>query len=258
MHTNFSFDSDELPENYLKQATARGDTHIGFTDHCEYNNPSFPTIVDFDLYFSVWNNLANKYPNIKILKGVEFGYADGVIGQYKQILKKYPFDYCILSIHTVGTRGDCFDLKYYDGLDKRAAYGQYLDETLKAVRSDIDFKILGHIGYITRYAPYADKSLVYGDFASEIDKILIALIDRGAALEINTSAAGLPTKTVTDISIIARYVELGGKTFTFGSDAHSVVRYAQNAEFVKNLLTSLGINYVVRYENGMQIKEFFE
>lgn len=260
IHTEYSFDSDESPENYVKEALSRGDGFIGFSEHCEYNmadyDPDFPT-PDFDGYFSASDRLSDKYADIKILKGVELGYSDSAVSRYKALLKKYPFDHVILSVHTVGGRGDCYFPTFYDGLNKREAYSLYLEETLKAVRSDVDFQILGHVGYIARYAPYSDKRLIYSDFPDVFDKILRALIDRGAALELNTSAAGVSSDVITDKSVIGRYIELGGRIFTFGSDAHSSARYAENADRVKQILSSFGVDFTVRYENRKPIVERF-
>ncbi|MDE6401936.1 MAG: histidinol-phosphatase HisJ family protein, partial [Clostridiales bacterium] len=243
------------------KALLRGDKYIGFADHCEYNmkefDPNFQT-PDFDVYFAKLSSLSQKFADIKILFGVELGYSDKTVNEYKSLLEKYSFDHVILSIHTVEKRGDCYMPSFYDGLDKREAYTLYLDETLKAVRSDMDFQILGHVGYISRYAPYPDNNLVYGEFSDIIDKILKTVIDRGAAIELNTSAAGLPFDIITDRSIIARYIELGGKNFSFGSDAHTVKRYAENADKVKRLLTSFGINYALRFECRKPIREYFE
>lgn len=260
LHTRYSFDGKESPKSYIATAVGQGDKFIGFADHCEYNmrefDADFPT-PDFDAYFSELHALSEKFGYIAVLKGVELGYSDRAVEAYKKLLKKFPFDYSILSVHTVGDRGDCYYPAYFKGADKRTAYALYLEETLKAVRSDVEFQVLGHLGYVARYAPYDEKDLVYADFADIIDKILHAIIDRGAALELNTSATGLRSDVVTHGSIIARYAELGGRSFAFGSDAHAVSRYAYGKDKAKTLLASLGVRHTVRFENRLPVKENF-
>lgn len=260
IHTEFSFDSDEKLENYIRAAIERGDFAIGISDHCEYNMLAYDSnypILDFDGYFDALNAAKKAYGGIKLLCGVEFGYGDDAVRRYKDLLAARKFDYSIMSVHTVNKRGDCCYPQYFDGADKDTAYMLYLDEVYKSVNCDVDFKIAGHIGYVARYAPYSEKRLCYNRYKDILDNILKTMIKRGVCFELNTSAYGLNTDIVTDQSIAARYVELGGNMFSFGSDAHDAARYASGAKAVKRLLSSLGINYTFRFENGNPIKESF-
>lgn len=258
VHTEYSFDSDEKVENYIAAAIKRGDKYIGFADHCEHN------MLEFDANFQLPDLVARAefldgsrsvYNGIKILGGVEFGFSDASVPYYKRVLRSTDLDYSIMSVHTVPTRGDCYYPAFFDGLDKRAAYSLYLDEVYKSVCADIDFQIVGHIGYIARYAPYDNKLLEYSEFSYEIDKILRTIIERGLALELNASVFGLSVPFVPTVGIVERYVELGGVNFTFGSDAHKVSNYAKGEQAVREFLLSLGIEHVLRYENKKPVKE---
>ena len=126
-----------------------------------------------------------------------------------------------------------------------------------SVCADIDFQIVGHIGYIARYAPFEQKILTRSEFATEIDRILSVIIERNLAIELNTSVSGLDIPFVPYRDIIERYIALGGKNFTFGSDAHKAADYARGSAAVKDFLRSLGLNYTLRYENEAAIKEYF-
>lgn len=265
LHTAFSSDSDELPENYIKTAITRGETCLGFSEHYDYDvylehpeNPDY--LFDIDGFFKSCGGLSLKYPQIKILKGIELGFSENAVPHYKKILDKYDFDYSILSVHTVKGRGDCCYLEFFKGSDfkpltKTQAYKTYLLAVLRSVQSDINYQIVGHIGYITRYAPYEDKCLACPEFSQIIDEILKTIIVRGACIEINTSVRGLSFDFLPEKAIINRYVELGGKNFTFGSDAHSAERYMQNADSVKQYLLSIGITELCRFEKLQLIKE---
>ena len=37
VHSSFSYDSEEVTENYIRKAIARGDKRIGFVQHYDYD-----------------------------------------------------------------------------------------------------------------------------------------------------------------------------------------------------------------------------
>ena len=97
---------------------------------------------------------------------------------------------------------------------------------------------------------YADKKIRYADFPEMIDRILCKIVEKNVALEINTSSAGSGSLLLPDLDIIARYTALGGRMFTFGSDAHTVARYCDKEEIVKSALSDLDIKRCCYFEKG--------
>ena len=78
LHTHFSSDSDNPPENVIKQAIALGLKSICFTDHNDFDYPLEDGKVVFDLdlksYIDTITRLKEKYShNITINVGVEQG-----------------------------------------------------------------------------------------------------------------------------------------------------------------------------------------
>lgn len=258
IHTEFSHDSNEKAEHYLSAAADCGDRAVGLVDHFDRDmreyDPMFP-LPDLKERRAALDAAAARYPQVRLLRGIELGYSAWTESYYTTALDKSDLDYIIMSVHTVSGRGDCFFPAYFDGLAKRDAYALYLDAVHESVRSNVDFDIVGHIGYVARYSPYKDKSLVYADFPEMFDKILTQIINRGLCLELNTSGGG-GDGFVTDKSILSRYAELGGTRFTFGSDAHAVTRYNDGRDKVKRFLSSVGIDHTYRFENRKPIKEY--
>lgn len=259
IHTNFSFDSEESMERYVRVALARGDGALGFTEHCDYDavldGEKDHPLPDWKGYFAEVGRLKNAFPQIGILKGVELGYRAEALPHYRSLLDENDFDYAIMSVHTLKGRGDCYYPRFYRDLDKERAYNEYLRAVSESVNADVDFQIVGHIGYVARYAPYKENRLTYHEFAELIDEILRAVIARGLCLEINTSVKGTGTPFVTDTTVLERYIALGGTNFTFGSDAHLSVRYREGAETVRNFLLARGIGEIFRFEKRKPIKE---
>ena len=92
---------------------------------------------------------------------------------------------------------------------------------LKNIEQYDCFDTVGHIDYMSRYVPQDFAPYAYEDHAEQIDRILKAINAKGKAVEVNT--AGLHKsikKTNPEERIVRRYLELGGKKLTYGSDAH--------------------------------------
>lgn len=257
LHTLLSFDSEELPENYIKAAEKLGATRLGFSEHYDFDVISEGgerSLADPDGIFSTAERL-QKTTEVRILKGIEFGYVKGALPRYKEILSSYPFDYSILSVHTIAGRGDCYFPRFFSGFSKREAYKNYFSAVLESVSADLDYKIVGHVGYVCRNSPYDDKKIIYAEFSDILDSILKEIISRGVCLEINTSTGKSGARFIPDIDVIERFLSLGGKFMTFGSDAHHAARLLDKEGEVKNFLLKSGVDSLYYFVNGEKIAE---
>lgn len=114
VHTDYSDDSVYLMEDVIKDAITMNMQEIAITDHVdygikkdwsegdiEYRNGEPIANVDYPKYFKELEYLINKYDQIKIRKGMEFGIQMHTIPQFENLFNKYDFDFIILSIHQV-------------------------------------------------------------------------------------------------------------------------------------------------------------
>ena len=256
LHTSISHDSDEPIENFIMAAVKRGDGALGFSEHYDYDvylAGDEIKLPDLKRYSEQISSARRKFPQMKILQGLELGYFKDAVPHYRELIKSLPLDHVILSVHTLPDRGDCYYPKFYEGLTRKEAYSKYLEAVLESVNSDIDFDVVGHIAYVARYAPYADKMLGYADFPDLFDEILKTIIARGKCLEINTSAKGTGGAFVPGADVVERYVELGGRDISFGSDAHTAARYKDGEGAVLSLLNSLGITRTCHFEGRKKV-----
>ncbi|MCD8205429.1 MAG: histidinol-phosphatase HisJ family protein [Clostridia bacterium] len=257
LHSRFSFDSDETQSNYIKKAKKMGAGVLGFCEHFDYDAYLYGDdigLCDLDTYFETIDSLRVRHPDIKILAGVEFGYSEKAEDKYIDLERKYPFDYVVMSVHTLPKYGDFFNGKVFEDRTLNGAYDDYLSAVLKSVLSPAGSDIIAHIGYPERYCEKENSSLVYSEHAEIFDSILTAIIETGKCLEINTSTAGLEKDFFPDTSVLDRYIELGGKKFSFGSDAHSAQRFMDKADAVKTYLTSRGIEKMRYFEARKQVE----
>ena len=217
MHTKpFSTDSEMELSEVIDRKKQMG-LGIVLTEHMDFDFPP-PSVYRFDVesYFHTYA----PYRNDDLLLGVEIGFQLSAIERNQKLIKSWPFDMVIGSIHVVCGK-DLYDPAYFQSFsDKKSAYGAYLDAMCENLQAFDDFDTLGHIDYICRKAPYEDSLLHYEEFPKEIDNILKLLADKGKSLEINTRLFG-QKDALKELEIICqRFKELGGQTVTIGSDSH--------------------------------------
>ncbi|MDE7373415.1 MAG: histidinol phosphate phosphatase, partial [Clostridia bacterium] len=128
--------------------------------------------------------------------------------------------------------------------DKQTAYLKYLNCVRESLFVPYRYDIVGHIGYVSRKAPYADPKLYYSEFACILDEILKIIIDKGKILEVNTSVMPKVGEFLPGADILARYYELGGRKVSFGSDAHKSERIADKRALVIAELKRIGFTYL--------------
>jgi histidinol-phosphatase (PHP family) len=251
-HTRFSPDSREDPEKLIETAIAKGAEYLALTDHFDRDylfgelNKSYQ--LDMGEYYQALVKLREKYSDmITLALGAEFGYCPEAEPIYKDICARYKgLDMIVNSVHTLIGK-DAYFPDFFNGMDKNYAYTLYLDTILKSLDAPYPFCSIGHIGYVTRNAPYSDKAMRYSDYTDKIDTILNKIINKNVALEINTRSLSHDSPFMPSRGIVERYIELGGELITFASDAHAAEQVCGNYGLVKEFLLSLGVKYITGF-----------
>lgn len=256
VHTRFSFDSDEEPEKFIRFAQEAGVPVIGFSEHYDYDaylDGADIGLTDINSYLNYINNIKSNVKSPEILCGIEFGYSEKAVEEYKRLNSIYPFDYVINSVHTLPDRGDCYFDEFFNGKKIEESYTDYFKAVLESVKADFDYQIVGHLGYVSRYRTGEGAKIVYKNYAEIIDEILKEIIKRDKCLEINSSVGTSGSEFLPSYDVIERYVQLGGAKLSFGSDAHSAENYLKKSEKLKDFLKSIDINTMYYYKNRRPI-----
>lgn len=261
IHCCHSDDTTTPIERMVKTAIKHGMKYISFSDHLNRDfmklksfDPSTDIQLDIPFHIADVARVKKEYEGqIDIACGVECGFSKESESDYVHLLSGQDFDVILNSIHTADGY-DCYKNEYYEGKSKAQAYEQYLLAVLDSVNCAYDFDIVAHIGYICRKAPYEDKDLNFLDFPDIFNSILKGIIKRGVSLEINSHNRGTNTPFLPFISVIDRYIELGGSDFTFGSDAHRIDRVGDKFDVVKDFLLAKNQRYINIYKNRQKIK----
>lgn len=256
VHTNFSSDSNSSMESMIERAIELRFDRICITDHMDYDFPSEETPFVFDptSYFIKLEEMKKRYKDkIHVLCGIELGLRPYLAERYEILTTAYPFDFIIGSSHLVGNTDPYFP-EYWEGKSEFEGVEEYFQTIIDNVNAFNNFDVYGHLDYVVRYAPEKNKNYNYNAYHGIIDSVLKTIIASGKGIEINTAGYkyGLGfAHPQTDI--IKRYLELGGKILTIGSDGHSPEHMAYDFSRAKELLLSLGVTHYTVFEKRKPI-----
>ena len=256
-HSNHSTDSKCPIEDMVQAQKEMGTTIFAVTDHFD-----MPNYVAKKAIKSI-KNCHKKIDElqgqgIEILKGIEFGEASWDLKFANKFIKEIQPDVVICSTHSVLYKGSLFshntDFSTYTKEEINEYLLIYFRELQKNLKMDCD--ILAHLTLPLRYfkAKYnIDIDLALYQY--QINSILEYIIKHNIALEINTSALKTGIKDfLPDKEIIKRYLDMGGKLITLGSDAHAKENASYGFIKAKEMLNSLGVFEAYYFKNRQPVK----
>ena len=235
LHTDLSPDSNVPIDAYAAQAVERRIAEIAITDHVDFE-PGAPAydFVPFAARERAVREAAERWgpQGVAIRFGVEITYDHRHEPAIRDHLARNRYDYVIGSVHVYA------DSPYHASRVSSWVAGRslpeivapYFDEVGRAIRSGL-FHTIGHLDFVKRYLhPHVTAADLAG--APELyEPLLIALVDSGVALEVNTSGLRqAPRETYPSAAIVARYERLGGTLVSAGSDAHLAGAFASGLD----------------------------
>lgn len=260
-HSESSHDSVCPVSEMKKSALEKGFFGFAVTDHCDVEY--FDTI---DLHGVAKGTLLGiekaKDDKIKILRGIEVGEGFWHPEVTKEVLASYDFDVVIGSVHAV--KFPDYEMPYsqidFSKMGKGTAekyFDNYFDDMLYMIEN-CDFDILGHLTCPLRYINGKFGLGIKLDmYLGKIKVILGKIIEKGIALEVNTSCVFegsgynefLPAREIIEI-----YKKMGGYLITVGSDAHIKENFGNNFDKIFAVLEEIGFENVYYYENRKPVK----
>ncbi len=246
MHTYFSTDSNACPREHILIAIEKGLEEICFTDHQDFNYPHCPFEIDTTSYFKKLKLLQSEFKDkIKIKIGVEIGLDVEYFDEINEFINANEYDYVIGSIHVIHQTEFYDPALYFHNKTKEQAHKEFFLTTLECVQKFDCFNCLGHLDYICRYGPYADKSVNHALYQEIIDDILRTLIQKEKGIEVNTSGyRDLKVCGFPNFEQVQRYYDLGGRIVSVGTDSHTSDRIGENVENVLKEYQRIGFEDV--------------
>lgn len=231
-HSEWSWDAKSgSMDRSCARAVRIGLPAIAFTEHLdftpfraghlveEYGNLVSDGVLtappfDVDGYLDSVETCRARYPELRILTGLEVGQPHRHGSEIADVLARGDFDRVLGSLHCLPD-GDVLAEPFalFPHRDARAVLTEYLAEVPRMVAGSQRFEVFTHIDYAARSWPEAAVPFDPGDFEEEFRSALRAIAEGDRVLEVN---AKLPL----DPRILAWWRDEGGRRVTFGSDGH--------------------------------------
>lgn len=255
IHTRMCRHAEGEPREYVERALELGMTEMGFADHLPFLGgwePRHDLIDDWamrvdelDAYCTVVQDLAREYaPDLRIALGIEADFIPETLEDTAQVLRQYPFDYAIGSVHIVGDR---FGFDHPDEAWRLPEYG--LDriqlESLELMRLAAEsglFDVAGHLDHARKFGLPEDPEVV----AAAAHAALRAVAAAGMAIEVNTGGLRKAIgETFPAAGLLAEAQGLG-IPLVFGSDAHRPRDVGHGFDHAAELARAAGYREVQR------------
>ncbi|RZS87065.1 histidinol-phosphatase (PHP family) [Motilibacter rhizosphaerae] len=233
VHTQFSYDRREQSSmrGACERALELGIPALAFTDHLDFTvwqqgdhvgelgveieYPPRTTLLDVDAYLAELEECRGRYPDLRILSGVESGECHLFASSLDAVLRRGRFERVLGSCHAVVHEGALVEVDtLFDVLPVAEVMQRYFAEVLRLVEGSSAFEVLAHCDFARRYIPEGADEYLEKDYEEEYRAVFRALAASGRALEVNTKSP------LASVDLVRWWREEGGVAVSFGGDAH--------------------------------------
>ena len=260
-HTKLCKHAEGEVYQYVEKAISLGITEMAFTDHMPLPN-NFDIVhrmaeKEMEIYVEWVSQAQSRYPEIKILFGIEADYYEGFEEYTEKYLNKYDFDMVIMSIHFLknwpqGSWVFNYDFPHRSFED---IYTEYLNTIINGIKTGL-FDIIGHLDIVK--TPGQSMTQLVPD---ELSRVMQEINKQNMVLEINSSGfrkkVGEPYPELQMLDIIKE----NNVPVCVGSDSHSPEQVGLRFDEIYETLNQNGFETLTLFEKRKQlikpINEFF-
>lgn len=239
VHSQWSWDavSTGSMERTCERAVALGVPSVAFTEHLDFSawaegDPGYGTRatlarsgrqpLDVDGYQQCLQRCRERFPDLRILSGVEVGEPHLFTASLAAIRRAAPFDRVLGSLHCLEQDGTVdYAERLFATLPAGEVMRRYFVELLRMIERSDAFAVLAHADYPRRYWPATAGRYDEAAFEEQYRAAFRALAGTDRVLEINTSSP------LWSRQVVRWWYEEGGTAVSFGSDAHRPSRLAE-------------------------------
>ena len=260
-HSESSHDSVCKIEDMCDVQIAKGTKVFAVTDH--FDTASF---MDYDVFTPI-NNACEKVAQLNeiykdkilILRGIEISEGFWYPEVYSKIRNLTDYDVIIGSVHLVKYKELTYAFSKIDfsalSYETTVEYvDAYFDDILTMLDT-VDFDILAHLTCPIRYIKGKYQiDLDMARYEEKIEKILDTIIEKGIALEVNTSSFDALGDFMPSVDILKKYYQMGGRLLTLGSDAHIADNASKNFDEAVSEIKKIGFEKIYYYKNRKPVE----
>ncbi len=255
-HSCHSHDAKPSIEEMARVAVQKGLSYLAITDHCDVEYAERLDLPQMTL--EAVQDTAKTHqntPDVTLLNGVEMGESFWFPHAAKEVLATPDLDVVIGSVHAVRFQDLTppyapFDFGAMGKETCEAFFAQYLKD-MQTMLAETEFDILAHLTCPLRYINGKfGLGVDCRQYEATIEEILKTIIQKGIALEVNTSCKGSAyDQWMPERWILERYHQMGGYLITCGGDAHLAQRIAHEFDPLLKELKEIGFEAIYLVKN---------
>ena len=253
-HTKLCKHAEGEVFQYVEKAISLGITEMAFTDHMplpnEFDLAHRMSEKEMEIYAEWINKAQARYPEIKILFGIEADYYEGFEEYTEKYLYQYDFDLVIMSIHFMKNWPEGNWVFHYDFPERsfEDIYSEYLQTIITGLKTGL-YDVVGHLDIIK--TPGQSMSQLVPDAVS---RVMGEIKNQNMVLEINSSGfrkkVGEPYPELQLLDIIKK----NDVPICIGSDAHAPDQVGLKFDVIYETLVQKGFTSLTHFEKRQQTK----
>lgn len=251
VHTPLCGHAVGAPGEYLFAARKRGLRGLVFTDHSPmpswYDPQSRMRLEALPFYLLALERVREENPDLYVGIGLEADFHPGTQAFVEHLLRSYPFDYVIGSVHYLGA----WPLDHpdhqeeYAWRDLKEIFRAYFQEVERAARSGL-FHALGHLDLPKKFGHRLPEEALL----ELAEPALRAIAEAGLFLDVNTAGLRNPVGEVYPAPILLQRARELGIGVVLGSDAHRPEQVGFAFPETVALLQELGFQEAYFFQEG--------
>jgi histidinol-phosphatase (PHP family) len=239
-------DADSV-EPFVEAAQNAGVDEIGFTEHIYYfkqtnalwSVPYHSERCVYDIERYVQAVVEARGQGLPVKLGLEVDYVPGREEETRRLLRPYPWDYLLGSIHYVDGLGVDAEPRMIDQVGVEEAWRRYFDTLAGAAGSGL-FDSLSHPDLVKIFGARPEAF----DYGPVVD----AIAGSGVAVEVSTAGLHKPVRELYPHPAFLAACRERGVPVTLGSDAHSPDVVGRDFDLARELLRSAGYETLTVFE----------
>jgi histidinol-phosphatase (PHP family) len=252
VHTRWSWDTADSStmRRACERAVSLGLPSIAFTEHLDFTvwheddaatsqglvdrHPAHQLPIDVEGYFAELEECRDRFPDLRILSGVETGEPHLFAASVAAHLRGNPVDRVLGSLHSLNLDGRLVGVGRLLYADPAGTMRRYLAEVVTMIESSDVFQVLAHVDFPRRYWPGGTHRYLEKTYEEEYRAVFRALASTERALEVNTSSP------LASVDQVRWFHEEGGQAVSFGSDAHAPASVGQHFDLAVDVVEAAG------------------
>jgi histidinol-phosphatase (PHP family) len=234
-------------EPFVDAAGKAGVDEIGFAEHVYYFTQTRPLwtvpsqtercVYDLDAYVEAVLDAKDRGLPVKL--GLEVDYVPGREDETRALLKPYPWDYLLGSVHFIDGLGVDGEPRLLDVVGVEEGWRRYFETLAAAARSGL-FDSLSHPDLVKIF----DERVEGFDYSA----VTAAIAESGVAVEVSTSGLRKPVRELYPHPDFLSACRERGVPVTLGSDAHRPDLVGRDFDRARELLRSVGYETITLFD----------